>query len=164
MSGSTYPNTKCPKPRTTNPPATQRARQPTASARNSPRTRAAKRRASAEAASSPPTTLSETSTANPSPPNTRFVAAHATTRAPSTPATSTLLLPLRELDKLGGSTVTLSREWPLAPTEPPLRSSAPFKKGDQSVVSLLYIRRMTRWRSVRQWVEGCPGIHARELL
>ena len=36
------------------------------------------------------------------------------------------------------------REWPFAPTEPPLRSSAPFKMGDQSVVSLPYIRRMAR--------------------
>src|ERR671920_648081 len=164
MSGSRYPNTKCPSPRTTNPPATQRARHPTASARNRPRTRAAKRRASAEAASSPPTTLSETGTAKPSPPNTRFVAAHATTRAASTAATSTLLLPLREPDSLGGSTVILSREWPFAPTEPPLQCSASFRKGDQSVVSFQYIRRVARWRSVRQSVESCPGIHAREPL
>ena len=151
ISGSRYPNMRCPKPRTTNPPATQRARQPTASARNRPSTRAANRRARAEAASSPPTTLSETSTANPSPPKMRFVAAHATTKTASTAATSTLLLPPREPGRSGGRTFMLPRKRLFAPPEPPLSPSAPFET-KHVLVSLLYICRMARWRSVVQSV------------
>ena len=130
------------------PPATQRARHPTASARNSPSTRAAKSRASAEAASSPSTTLSKTSTAKPSPPDKRFVAAHATTKAASTAATSTLRKPPKEPGRSGGRAFMRPRKRLFAPTEPPLSSSALFET-EHVLVSFLYIRRMAHWRSVR---------------